>query len=119
MSLHTSKVYEPQRTLSKKMDRILNQPDSGMAGFYFSMVMNILIFVSSVTFVVETLPNLNKDDRAHDVLGFIETICVAAFTVEFVGRSLVTDDRVGFWKNLMNWIDFIAILPIYVDLFMG
>ena len=119
LSLHTSKIYEPQRTLSKKMDRILNQPDSGMAGFYFSMVMNILIFISSVTFVVETLPSLKGDDSAHDVLGFIETICVAAFTVEFIGRSLVTDDQVGFWKNLMNWIDFIAILPFYVDLFMG
>ena len=47
----------------------------------------------------------------------METFCVSAFTVEIIARFLVAEDQGKFVRNAMNVVDFIAIMPFYIDLF--
>ena len=38
------------------------------------------------------------------------------FTLEFVLRAWATPARLEFWRSGMNWIDFVAIIPFYIDI---
>ena len=108
---------QKQKSLTRRIDLVLNEPDSGRLPFALSMLINLLILVSSVTFVVETLPLLKDTDGTKGVLRSLETFCVSAFTVEIIARFLVAEDQGKFVRNAMNVVDFIAIMPFYIDLF--
>lgn len=49
----------------------------------------------------------------------IEVICVAAFTLELLIRLIFCPNKLSFFKKPMNWIDFGAILPFYLQLFLS
>lgn len=46
----------------------------------------------------------------------METICVAAFSVDFVVRAATCPSFGDFKADIMNWVDFVAIVPYYVTL---
>ena len=46
----------------------------------------------------------------------IQAVCIAFFTIELFLRLISTPSIVGFIKNLMNWIDILAVIPFYVIL---
>ena len=111
--------HENPKTMSARVERILNEPDTSQAAFYCSVLVNSLIFLSSVIFCVETLPYVHSDQGIRRSLKTIETMCVSAFTIELVSRFAVAQNQTKFISNKMNVIDFIAILPFYFDLFMS
>jgi len=41
----------------------------------------------------------------------IETVCIVWFTSEFALRFAACPDHIVFFKNLMNIIDLVAIIP--------
>ena len=48
------------------------------------------------------------------VFFLLQSICMGFFTLEFLLRLFTTPKLCRFLKNLMNWIDLIAIIPFYV-----
>jgi len=46
----------------------------------------------------------------------IETVCIVWFTSELALRFAACPDHIVFFKNLMNIIDLVAIIPYYVTL---
>ena len=46
----------------------------------------------------------------------IETVCIIAFSIEYVLRLFGSPDRVRFVKGALNIVDLIAILPFYIEL---
>ena len=78
----------------------------------FDLVIQALIVVSLVTFSVETLPDLTPQTRS--LLRTIEVSTVAVFTVEYILRIIVADNKLAFVTSFYGIVDLLAILPFYV-----
>ncbi len=73
-----------------------------------------LILLSLVTFSIETLPNLNEKEK--DILYGIEVFTIAAFTIEYVIRVVLSQKRTQYIFSFMGIIDLLSILPFYIGL---
>lgn len=73
----------------------------------------ILIVFSTVVSVVETIPSIHKEYQ--DMWFAFEFFFVANFTIEFLCRIVSCPNKVLFFQTVMNYIDFVAILPFYID----
>ena len=125
----TAKLYEQLKDKSERLkrnenltprdrvDQLLNDPTSSTPAMLIGISMLVLIVLSTFTFVLETAPWFYQEKPPLDGAFFIiESICVCIFTVEFGARLGVCRDRKAFWNNSLNVIDFIAILPYWLDL---
>jgi|EP01046_Picozoa_sp_COSAG06_P003606 voltage-gated potassium channel len=103
----------------------LEEPGTSKTALVVSSLMQLLIFISSVIFIVETLEVFQEDDMKETVsqMHVAEWICVVAFTIEYVIRICVCTHRPGketgfipYTTEFMNLVDFCAIAPAYVEL---
>lgn len=90
---------------------IIENIDSG-PGRVFDWFIQSLIVLSLVSFSVETLPNLS--DNTRSALWVIEIVTVAVFTLEYILRVAVSDNKLRFIFSFYGLVDLIAILPFYV-----
>lgn len=79
----------------------------------FAVFIQFLIVVSVVTFSVETLPNLKPQTIA--ILNSIEIFCVIIFSLEYIARIYVADNKPRFIFSFFGLIDLFAILPFYLS----
>lgn len=63
--------------------------------------------------VPHTPPSKNHFD---DPFFIVETICICWFSFELLVRFLACPSKPAFFKNIMNMIDFVAIIPYFVAL---
>ena len=78
-----------------------------------------MVLVFLVTFILQDLsPSNEADSPLHLALQIIEISCNVFFTVENALRFLNAPNKARFLRNVMNWIDFLSILPFYVSLFL-
>lgn len=78
-----------------------------------------LIIISVTTFCLETLRFFeDKSSLQFQFLHYLESVCVVWFTLEFFSRLIFCGDKVAFFKSAMNWIDFCAIFPFYLELML-
>lgn len=91
---------------------IIEETDT-RAGLAFDIVIQILILISLVSFSIETLPNLSKDTRFW--LYVVEVITVVLFTIEYMSRIVVADNRREFIFSFYGLVDLVAILPFYIS----
>jgi voltage-gated potassium channel len=82
------------------------------AGRYFDLGIQVLILVSIVGFSLETLPGLPP--TATRALKLIEAATVLVFTVEYLLRLWVADNRLRYVFSFFGLIDLLAILPFYI-----
>lgn len=80
----------------------------------FAYFIQILIFVSILSFSFETVPDLEPSTRK--ILRIIEIFSVIIFTIEYVLRIYVSDKKSKFIFSFFGIIDFLAILPFYLSL---
>jgi len=90
---------------------IVEQNDTGL-GRVFDAFIQILIVLSLVTFSIETLPGLKPATIV--LLNGIELICVVIFSLEYLLRIVVADNKLKFIFSFYGLIDLIAILPFYI-----
>ena len=64
--------------------------------------------------MVETIPGLHQ--KNEDMWDSMEFVCIMVFTAEFVLRVLSNPNMCDFVKGPLNWVDFIAIAPWYMEL---
>ncbi|XP_019201984.1 potassium voltage-gated channel subfamily C member 2 [Oreochromis niloticus] len=102
---------------------------------FIAFVSLFFILVSITTFCLETHEAfnkiINKTDVARDsnvtdsgpqyeietdpALTYVEGVCVFWFTIEFLVRVTFCPVKLEFFKSVLNIIDFVAILPFYLE----
>ena len=97
----------------KRLKAIVEESDTKL-GRGFDIFIQSLIVLSIITFSIETLPKLSPS--VHAILRACEVTCVAIFTVEYVLRLVVADQKRSFVFSFFGLVDLLAILPFYLNL---
>ena len=105
-----------EMNVREKVYEVFEDPTSSWVAGIVSAIINSMILVSTTTFVVETMPSMSDVDPSF--WSTTEAICIGGFTIDFLVRSTMTPSHGLFWKDTMNWVDFIAILPFYIELIL-
>lgn len=88
--------------------------DTGhLSGKVFAFTIQTLIVVSLATFSFGTLPDLSS--KTKEVLFVIEVITVTVFTLEYILRIIVAEEKKRFIFSFYGLIDLAAILPFYIS----
>ena len=93
---------------------LFDDPQSSRPAQFISLFILVLIGVSCTSFVIETLPQF-QDTDAKEAFMSLETFCIICFTIEFGFRLFSCPNIITFWSSLLNIIDFVAILPYYIE----
>jgi hypothetical protein len=92
---------------------LLERPSSSKAAQFISIFVFILIAVSCLSLMIQTVPQYYNQDN---MLWFIiDTIIVAIFTIEFIFRLLCTPNIVQFCFDVLNLMDLVAIVPYFIN----
>ena len=85
-----------------------------------AMLSMLLIIASVVISCLETMEYFAETHSTqHQVIHILELICVVWFTAEILIRFIVCPSKRKFVRQIMNWLDFAAIIPFYVQLFLN
>jgi hypothetical protein len=113
-----------QVTTKSMIYALFSDANSSVCAMWISNLINLVILASTFGFVAETDPTLRGE--SYSTMWFsIECICVGLFTIDFVVRAVTCPQFSGqakegeeapFASDIMNWVDFIAIVPFYIEL---
>lgn len=93
--------------------RNLIENSDTLSGKIFALTIQFLIIVSLVTFSIDTLPDLSADTK--EILNSIEMVTVIIFTLEYILRILVKENKMKFIFSFYGLVDLAAILPFYIS----
>ncbi|XP_048829128.1 potassium voltage-gated channel subfamily C member 1 isoform X1 [Brienomyrus brachyistius] len=123
------------RRWQRRVWALFEDPYSSKYARWVAFVSLFFILVSITTFCLETHeafnPIINRTDEIEVdnvtlqrvyletetvvYLTYIEGVCVVWFTFEFLMRVTFCPDKLEFIRNTLNIIDFVAILPFYLE----
>jgi len=83
-------------------------------GRQFALFIQILIFLSLVSFSWGTIPDLLPSTRTG--LAWFEGVVVVLFSIEYLARLWVAERKLAYIFSFFGLIDLIAILPFYLQL---
>ncbi|XP_012402583.2 potassium voltage-gated channel subfamily A member 7 isoform X1 [Sarcophilus harrisii] len=136
----------PRRPFARQLWLLFEFPESSAAARIVAVVSVLVILVSIVVFCLETLPDFRDERDSQpggssgpllpsvrsngsqpvsppppratfdDPFFLVETLCICWFSFEFLVRLGASPSKTAFFKNVMNLIDFVAILPYFVAL---
>ncbi|XP_053117116.1 potassium voltage-gated channel subfamily C member 1-like isoform X1 [Hemicordylus capensis] len=121
--------------MQPKVWALFEDPYSSKMARYVAFASLFFILISITTFCLETheafnhivnkteiIQSENGTDVKEDLemetepfLTYVEGMCVIWFTFEFLMRVLFCPDKLEFIKSTLNIIDFVAILPFYLE----
>lgn len=106
-------------TICNKMEKFLNDPTSSTAAKGWMILDIILITIAMIHFTIDTQQQHLVPDPYHDYLEFFcevaNIVTVGFFTVDFILRLVVSSKKLAFCKSVTNWLDFLAIIPFYIE----
>merc|ERR1719494_516506 len=79
--------------------------------YLITITVMILIFVSTAAYVLQTLP-VYEDDNIWNQIEWVVSVC---FTIEYGIRILMCRDMWSYFIDLMNLIDFLAVIPFWIE----
>ncbi len=103
------------KSLKQKLWDLMDDAGSSRAANTISLLIMVLIAVSCVAFVVETIPEIYASESAKAVLSTIEAVCSILFTIEYLLRFFSAPDKIAFLKGVLNFVDLIAVAPWYIE----
>ncbi|XP_061561952.1 potassium voltage-gated channel subfamily A member 7-like [Phycodurus eques] len=132
----------PSNETQKKLWMLFEHPESSSAARIIAIISVMVIVVSILIFCLETLPDFRVDKETReeyfykhhgpetnisetmppppnvfqDPFFMVETVCICWFSFELIMRFCCCPSKMHFFKDVMNIIDFSAILPYFVTL---
>ncbi|KAJ3592871.1 hypothetical protein NHX12_005209 [Muraenolepis orangiensis] len=123
----------PEDEFKRQIWLLFEYPESSTPARGIAVVSVLVIVISIVIFCMETLPefrdekeylqprnNLTQPDHGftpfNDPFFIVETVCIIWFSFEFVVRFYASPSKADFFKNIMNSIDVVSILPYFITL---
>lgn len=109
--------FRDEAECKMKTIALFEDPNFSPAAWYISATVFIFIIISTITIVIETLPDFENDDsKLHFFI--VECMAIFVFTVEYTVRWWAHDKVWEFMCEPLNVIDLVAIIPFYVDLLL-
>ena len=99
--------------MKEKLRVIVEESDTKL-GKLFDLVVQFLVVISLLSFSLETLPNLSKNQIF--ILKLIEIVIITIFSIEYLLRIFVTDKKFKYIFSFYGLIDLLTILPFYLSL---
>ncbi|XP_068450284.1 potassium voltage-gated channel subfamily A member 2 [Clinocottus analis] len=129
----------PDNEFQRQVWLLFEYPESSGPARIIAIISVMVILISIVSFCLETLPIFrNDDDDMHrseiyypetnttiitytstyftDPFFILETLCIIWFSFEFLVRFFACPSKAGFFGNIMNIIDVVAIIPYFITL---
>ncbi|XP_049694147.2 potassium voltage-gated channel protein Shaker isoform X3 [Helicoverpa armigera] len=123
----------PSNERQRKIWLLFEYPESSQAARVVAIISVFVILLSIVIFCLETLPEFKhykvfntttngtkiEEDEVPDITDpffLIETLCIIWFTFELIVRFLACPNKFNFFRDVMNIIDIIAIIPYFITL---
>jgi voltage-gated potassium channel len=101
--------------IRSRLHEIIFEADT-FEGKLFDVILLILIVISIIVVMFETVTSIDKD--YHKILVLIEWIVTILFTIEYIFRILTVYKPVKYIFSFFGIIDLLAILPTYLSLFI-
>ncbi|KAK1891364.1 Potassium voltage-gated channel subfamily A member 4 [Dissostichus eleginoides] len=123
----------PEDEFKRQIWLLFEYPESSSPARGIAVVSVLVIVISIVIFCMETLPEfrdekeylqprLNSTQPDHGFTPFndpffiVETVCIIWFSFEITVRFFACPSKPVFFKNIMNTIDIVSILPYFITL---
>ncbi|XP_013884431.1 potassium voltage-gated channel subfamily A member 1, partial [Austrofundulus limnaeus] len=127
----------PQNQFQRQVWLLFEYPESSGPARGIAIVSVLVILISIVIFCLETLPEFREEVRVleepqragngtgargvrpdpfTDPFFIVETLCIIWFSFELLVRFLACPSKAAFFKNLLNSIDIVAIMPYFITL---
>ncbi|NXU84461.1 KCNA4 protein, partial [Xiphorhynchus elegans] len=131
----------PENEFKRQVWLLFEYPESSSPARGIAIVSVLVILISIVIFCLETLPEFRDDKEFvmslslgkglsneslhlnagehtifNDPFFIVETVCIIWFSFEFTVRCFACPSKAQFFKNVMNIIDIVSILPYFITL---
>uniref|UniRef100_A0A915LB17 BTB domain-containing protein n=1 Tax=Romanomermis culicivorax TaxID=13658 RepID=A0A915LB17_ROMCU len=128
----------PTKEVQRKLWLLFEYPESSPLARSIALLSLSVIVVSIVIFCLETLPTFKNQpsnststekvnaspsgqytaisNTFNEPFFLVETICIVWFTFELAMRFGSCPNKLTYFKNMMNFIDLVAIIPYFVTL---
>ncbi|KAM7371559.1 hypothetical protein PAMP_008784 [Pampus punctatissimus] len=132
----------PSNDLQRRLWMLFEYPESSGGARIIAIISVAVIVISILIFCLETLPEFRNEKEQREQFttvphptianetilvppGFtpfqdpffiVETVCICWFSFELIMRFICAPNKIHFFKDIMNTIDFFAIIPYFVTL---
>lgn len=125
----------PDNEFQRQVWLLFEYPESSGPARIIAIISVMVILISIVSFCLETLPVRTENQNKYtsqsmfnatsthdsstlftDPFFIVETLCIIWFSFEFLVRFFACPSKTGFFGNIMNIIDIVAIIPYFITL---
>uniref|UniRef100_H3D4J5 Potassium voltage-gated channel, subfamily G, member 1 n=2 Tax=Tetraodon nigroviridis TaxID=99883 RepID=H3D4J5_TETNG len=109
------------RCMARLRDMV-EKPHSGLPGKIFACLSVLFVTITAINLSISTMPAMREEEEAGTCsrmcynIFIVETVCVAWFSLEFTLRFIQDRSKITFFRQPLNLIDVVAILPYYITL---
>ena len=79
----------------------------------------MIVLLSTITFILQSDIEIEDDESSHwkiNLLSNLDDFIIYYFTIEYILRLICCPNKLRFFKNPMNMVDLLAIIPFYLTL---
>ncbi|KAM4634148.1 potassium voltage-gated channel subfamily V member 2 [Polymixia lowei] len=118
--LFQGRAFGPTR---RTIWNLMEKPFSSVTAKLMAVASSFFVLVSLVAMSLNTVEEMQYKTASGELSGrtygeHVETFCIAFFTVEYLLRLVSTPDLNRFGRSMLNAVDLIAILPLYVQMIL-